>query len=274
MREKKPIVVFLMITAFLSTICYIARIAGGDAAGWVAYILMWCPGIAALLTAKIFYPREKVLGFHKFKLPYLFLAIVVPVLYLVLSYGLYWVVDRASLNLQASSIPLPQLLLSLVLAFLISFVPTGLLALGEEIGWRGFLLPKMAELWSVRAAVIVSGAVWAAWHFPLMLAGVYQAGTPVWYQLPLFTVELIAMTAILAYLRLKSNSVWPAVFFHASHNSVDQAILQPLAAGERIVYFAGETGIITVAFAAIIAVVLFRKAKNDRVDRQTSNSHL
>jgi membrane protease YdiL (CAAX protease family) len=77
----------------------------------------------------------------------------------------------------------------------------------------------------------------------------------------MFTIELIAMTAILAYLQLKSGSVWPAVFFHASHNVVDQSILQPLATGDKIAYFAGETGVITVAIVVIIAIILFCKGK-------------
>jgi len=51
-----------------------------------------------------------------------------------------------------------------------------------------------------------------------MLAGLYQTGTPVWYQLTMFTIEIIAMTGILAFLRLKSSSVWPAAILHASHN--------------------------------------------------------
>lgn len=113
----------------------------------------------------------------------------------------------------------------------------------------------------MKVAVILSGAIWAVWHFPLMLAGLYQTGTPVWYQLTIFTVEIIAMTGILAFLRLKSNSVWPAAIFHASHNYFDQIIFAPLTNSERSAYFVGETGIITAVVLIVIVIILAVKHK-------------
>lgn len=58
------------------------------------------------------------------------------------------------------------------------------LAMGEEIGWRGFLLPKMDLLMSCKKAIILSGFIWVIWHFPLLIAGLYKSGTPFWYQFP------------------------------------------------------------------------------------------
>ena len=92
-----------------------------------------------------------------------------------------------------------------------------------------------------------------------MLAGLYQAGTPVWYQLPVFTMEILAVAAILGTLRLKSQSVWPAVLLHAAHNYFDQVIFSPLTGNAMGHYFVGETGIITAAFACLIAVLLIKR---------------
>lgn len=262
MKDKKAIAVFLLITVVLSGVCWFVRIVGGDSVTWILFVLMWCPGVAAIITKRIFYHRQKILGFHKSKIKYILAGIIIPIAYLGLSYGIYWFIDKSALSEQVYTAPLPNVLLSLLLSFILGLLPASLLALGEEIGWRGFLLPKMSEIWNVRTATIMSGAIWAVWHFPLMIAGIYQAGTPIWYQLPMFTAELIAMTGILAFLRLKSNSVWPAVIFHASHNVFDQSIMAPLTIGERSAYFAGETGIITVVVSVILLIILWGKQKS------------
>lgn len=253
MKDKKAVSVFLLITFVMSGICYYIRIKGGDAAAGMTSILMWCPAIAAFIIQMIFYRHQKVLGFIKAKVSYIFTSFLLPVLYLGISYGVYWCFDKGSFSGQLYTDSIPTLLLLLPSSFITAF--------GEEIGWRGFLLPKMTEIWNVKTAVVLSGAIWAAWHFPLMLAGLYQAGTPVWYQLTLFTVEIIAITGILAFLRLKSNSIWPAAIFHASHNYFDQIIFAPLTNSDKSAYFVGETGVITVVVLIIIVIFLALKCK-------------
>lgn len=65
-----------------------------------------------------------------------------------------------------------------------------LLALGEEIGWRGFLVPQLAKLTTFTWVAIISGIIWALWHFPLAIMGMYVAETPLWWSLPIFFLEL------------------------------------------------------------------------------------
>ena len=88
-----------------------------------------------------------------------------------------------------------------------------------------------------------------------MVAGLYQSGTKIWYQLPMFTLEVLAITLILSYLRFRSGSVWPAIILHAAHNYFDQVICGPLTKAEGQAYFVGETGFMT-AFL-LVAVALF-----------------
>ena len=251
--DKKAIYIFLLITFAMSGICYFIRINGGDAAAGMTSILMWCPGIAAFITQRIYYHHQKILGFHKCKSRYNLAAFLIPVIYLGISYGIFLWIDKDSFSGQLYTTSIPTLLLLLPSSFIT--------AMGEEIGWRGLLLPKMSEVWNVKIAVVLSGAIWAAWHFPLMLAGLYQTGTPVWYQLTMFTVEIIAITGILAFLRLKSKSVWPAAILHTSHNYFDQIIFSPLANSEKSAYFVGETGIITIVVLVLIVIILMVKHK-------------
>jgi membrane protease YdiL (CAAX protease family) len=259
MKSKKSIVVFLVITFFLSSICYYIRIAGGDKAAGMTSILMWCPGIAAIIVRFIFYRKEKVLGWNGCQMKYIWAAIGIPMVYLFLSYGIYWLLIRTSFTGKIYTNSIVTLLL---------LVPSSIItATGEEIGWRGFLLPKMTEVLSLKVTILLCGLIWAVWHFPLMLAGLYESGTSTWYQLTMFAVQTVAMTAILAYVRLKSKSVWPAILLHASHNYIDQVICGPLTNHSNQAYFVGETGFVTAIAIILIAILLL---KNSRLDEKSS----
>jgi membrane protease YdiL (CAAX protease family) len=74
----------------------------------------------------------------------------------------------------------------------------------------------------------VSGAIWAVWHYPILLFADYNAGTPAWYALTCFTVSVVGIGFVFAYARLKSGSVWPAAILHGSHNLWIQGVFTPL----------------------------------------------
>ncbi|NLK95443.1 MAG: CPBP family intramembrane metalloprotease [Clostridiales bacterium] len=250
-KNKKSVVVFLIITLVLSSVCYYIRISGGDAAAGMTSILMWCPAVAALIVKVKFYPKEKLFGWSGCSIKYILAGVFIPIIYLGFSYGLYWIINQTAFTGEIYTNSIGLLLL---------LIPSSLLtAAGEEIGWRGFLLPKMTEIWNVKISILVSGLIWAVWHFPLMIAGLYQTGTSIWYQLPMFTIEVVAMTAIMAYLRLKSKSIWPAIILHASHNYIDQVICGPLTSANKQAYFVGETGLITAFMLIIVAIIAIRK---------------
>lgn len=251
-KRKNAIVLFLIMTFILSGICYYLRITGGTTAVEVSHLLVFCPAFAAFIVHFAYYHKEKSLGWNKCSLKFVAAGAIIPAVYLGLSYGVYWIAIRGSFSGRIYADPISLLLL----------VPSCLLtAAGEEIGWRGFLLPQMAKTWGFRAAVLFGGLIWAVWHYPLILSGRYLAGTPVWHQLPMFTIEILAMTAILGILRLKSNSIWPAILLHASHNYFDQNIFAPLTNGGCSRYFAGETGIITAVITCVIAILMTKKIK-------------
>ena len=264
MKDKKAIELFLIITFALSGICYYIRIMGGDAAAGMTSILMWCPAAAAFIVRRIYYRKEKIFGWNKCKISYILIGLFVPVIYLGVSYGLYWIFNRTVMTGQiyTSSVGM------LVALFLSSIVT----ATGEEIGWRGFLLPKMAGIWQLRTAVLWNGLIWAIWHFPLIIAGLYNSGPPLWYQLTMFTIEIIAITAIMAILRFKSKSVWPVIILHASHNYFDQIIFSPLTNGINDFYFIGETGVVTVLTLVLVALFMLLENKTISMRRIGGNN--
>jgi membrane protease YdiL (CAAX protease family) len=91
-------------------------------------------------------------------------------------------------------------------------------SLGEEIGWRGYLLGRWRLLGPWRASLAVAG-VWAAWHAPLF--AVYIAKDDMAAETALAsTVSLVCGGALLGMLTLRFDSLWPAVFGHALMNSL------------------------------------------------------
>ena len=101
---------------------------------------------------------------------------------------------------------------------LLSVLGLGLIgALGEEVGWRGFLLPKMIS-GGIKNPYLLSGLVWASWHLPLIaFGGFYQADNALLMAL-IYGVGILAMSYVFSELRVRSGSVWVAAIVHAAHN--------------------------------------------------------
>jgi uncharacterized protein len=75
-----------------------------------------------------------------------------------------------------------------------------------------------------------------------------------------FTFVAVAISFAQAWLRLKTDSVWPAIFLHASHNLWMQSILSPLTSDrEYTKWVAGDLGLAFVVVAAVVAVVFWLK---------------
>ncbi|MET1036514.1 MAG: CPBP family intramembrane glutamic endopeptidase [Arthrobacter sp.] len=103
---------------------------------------------------------------------------------------------------------------NIALGSLINTVP----ALGEELGWRGWLVPRLRPL-GTAGMILVSGVIWGLWHAPLVLLGYNYAPAPEWLGLLAMCGLTISFGAVLAWLRLASGSVWPAALAHGSLNA-------------------------------------------------------
>ena len=97
--------------------------------------------------------------------------------------------------------------LSTIVGFFVQLVLFTLtLSLGEELGWRGYLLPRLLSLGRTRA-LLVTGLVWAAWHLPLIfLTPLYHADGNRWLTVPLFVATIVAGSFFFGYLRLWTGS--------------------------------------------------------------------
>ncbi|MGZ7067731.1 MAG: CPBP family glutamic-type intramembrane protease [Methanobacterium sp.] len=247
-RVKKSIITFVILTFALSSIFYYLIIFSSFG-GLNTLLLMWCPAIAAIITSLIFFRSIRGFGWGPGKIKYLILGYIIPIVYAIIAYGLFWI-----LGLGTFTGDLPNNIILFVIVGTISGVIS---ALGEEIGWRGFLVPQLAKLTTFTWVAIISGVIWALWHFPLIIFSNYNSATPLWYALPLFFVATLGISFILAWLRLKSGSIWPAVLLHASHNLFIQQFFDPLSSGSLTKYLVGETGVLLVAIIIIFALVFW-----------------
>lgn len=138
----------------------------------------------------------------------------------------------------------------LPLLFSISVVGTLIWALGEEIGWRGFLFPLLHKRYGFPGACWISGLLWAVWHYPGLIWADYNAGTNPVFAITWFTISVIAMAFIMGFLRVRSGSIWPCVLLHATHNTFVQGLFDALTA--RV----GKASYITSEFGAGLALIM------------------
>ena len=86
-----------------------------------------------------------------------------------------------------------------------------------------------------------------------------DAGLPSWFWLLTFTFVAVAISFAQAYLRLRSESLWPPIFLHASHNLWMQSIFTPLTNKDYTKLVAGDLGLAFVVVAAAVAVIFWAK---------------
>lgn len=257
------VAVFFTLVILTSAVVEILICRGGP--DWLYLILMWLPTGAAAVGSCLTYRenRERFRlktyfarnGFRGCKLRYLLLGCLLPLAYLLIPYMVYW-------RLYPNHFAYSGVALTLIFKDILPVLGIGIFisllsALGEEIGWRGFMVPALYERVGFNGTLIISSLFWCCWHLPLLIGGDYMSGTPLWYQLPAFVLCIFPVGVMAGLLRLESGSVWPAAFLHAAHNNYDQAVFGLITRGDNRMYFVSETGLLTILCAWILAVGMY-----------------
>ena len=97
-------------------------------------------------------------------------------------------------------------------------------ALGEEAGWRGYMMPRLKEQLGLLNGRLLGGVIWGVWHWPLMLLVGYEYGTnylgaPV-LGLFVWCIVCFALNSLLDWLYEKTGCIWVPSIAHGAFNAV------------------------------------------------------
>ena len=259
-RPLRQIVVYLCITYGLTLAVALAL----PHAGITPLIAIVFPVIAVALTVAFTVPRGQRravwagVGFNPRRGRGLLIAVLGPAVIIAVSFGVAAAFGVISFPGLGPGFGLAVLNLALtIVIFAVVF-------LGEEIGWRGYLLFRVAELTSGRRAAVITGAFHAIFHLPLLLlTTTYQGEGKRWIVVPMVMVTLTLAGVWYGWLRVWSGNIWPVSLAHSAFNNLGETVagVAVVTSPAMMAYVTTETGVVTMIILVLVAgYLLIRRA--------------
>ena len=152
-----------------------------------------------------------------------------------------------------------------------AFIPV-ILALGEEIGWRGFMYPELKAGYGRTKGLLIGGVIHGAWHFPAMLLAGFEygkdyIGAPL-LGLVVFCFFTVAMGIIADFIYVRSCSIWLPAIYHAMINS---AFSPRMVSGnhhpERSIFGPSDIGLIAmIPMVTCASILLWYQYKHEQME--------
>jgi len=189
------------------------------------------------------------------------LALLTPLLVLIVAFGLVW-----STGVARIVAPPGASLTRIVVGSIVGILVSSPLTLSEELGFRGYLLPRLMQL-GTRRALLLSGLLHGIWHLPLLLL------TPYYHNdgnrlivVSLFLLTLTVSGVFYGYLRLTSGSIWPSTLAHSAFDTFWTFFTQFTVASSPLAleYLARASGILTLIGTAPVAAWLVSRLRQRR----------
>ena len=238
---------------------------------------MWCPALAAIVTLKLKGLPVSSLKWDWGNWIYIRLSYFVPALYVLITYMCIWFFSLGGFSNEQMVLDWAKelglvgigtlnatfsVIVAVILLGTVGVIRAMATTLGEEIGWRGFFIYELRKVLSFKGVSLFSGIVWASWHWPLI---VYYGGN-IPLEMTVFFIVIISMSFIMTYYTFKSNSLWPAVIFHAVSNVYVQKIFPPLTSKiEGYEHWLGEYGIMFAIVTLSFGLYFWRKAEKENL---------
>lgn len=123
---------------------------------------------------------------------------------------------------------------------------------GEEIGWRGYALPRLAERFGLASASVILGILWACWHLPIFFL---PESDTFGQSFPLYLIQVTALSVAMAWLYWRTEgSLLLVMLLHAAINNTKDIVPSALPGATNSFSLRGSlVGWITVALLWIVA---------------------
>lgn len=231
-KMNKTIVYFTILTVIFLMIISILYFFNKN--NMLLLILMFTPALSVLLAKSI--SKEKFDDLYlklnfKNNIKYYFLAYLSPPFIAFVGAILYFIIFKNDFDPLGSPFAkqvgandiqeyTKTIMMMLPIAILLNPIANLVACLGEELAWRGFLLPRLLKAFTTRKAIILNGIIWGLWHAPIVAMG-YNYGS----EHPLMGVLAMLMFCVVigtisSYLFIKTKSIWPSVILHAAINGI------------------------------------------------------
>jgi len=205
--EKREIILFSTIVVILSSLISFIAYRSDDSN--IAIFTVFTPSLLAFLFTAITKGRK---GIHN-----LFIKQTMKrtsIKWLLLSFlGLplmasFAVLTDLNFDVSRFSLRTTQLVPQVIIIILIG--------LGEEYGWRGFLLPKLMHEFNLFYSSIILGLIWGCWHFPAYLIG---TGVPLQMNFMIFLLWILLATLFISWIYYYTRSVFTSILAHIGANA-------------------------------------------------------
>ena len=294
MSNKRTILLFVVLAYGFAWIIWLALWLSGIGLNspWsqlASIVAMWMPALAVFLLGKITKQpsgiKSKLVVDLKRNWRFYLLAIWLPAVISFLGAGLYFLVFPSNFSLgfeyiqailqekgilqspiSLSSLALIQILASLTYAPFIN----SLFALGEEIGWRGYLYPALRERFSLVQTHVLLGLIWSLWHLPINLQG-YNYGLT-YFAYPVLGIVAMflfcfSLGILLSWLLEKTGSIWSSALFHGAINATAGFGLLFQLPGEKVssllIFGPSPAGIIAVLPCLFLALLILQRERKN-----------
>lgn len=252
--HRQQILVFLAATFFISALLqfYIIREVKTTNT-FIMVFLLWIPGFVGVACSQYFGNKLRDLALVKpGRLSVLF-AYAIPAGSAFVMFFILVLSEIGTLKFPENSW-FRYLLYNPTIGVLVN----GVLILGQELGWRGFLQNRLMRA-HIPEPLIATGLIWAIWHWPLILFLDFSTSPMPWLSVLLFTVQTVSFAVILGWLREFSKSIVPPVLAHAVHITWLQHIVPGFyVAGKLDPYFGGQSGFVLAIIYLMIAMYIYR----------------
>lgn len=272
----QTILIFLISVTVISTPFHLAIVNLHPSSIYVG-ALMWCPALAAIVTLKIKGRSISSIFWKWGDWKYIRLSYLIPAVYVLITYSLVWVLGFGGFSSGESIMkwaeeqglvgigtlsPTSAIIIGAILLGRIGVIKSMSTVLGEEIGWRGFLIYEARKVFSYTGVALFVGLIWAFWHWPIL----YHYSSNVALEFITFFVFVTSMSFIMTYFAFKSKSLWPGVVFHSVSNVYVQKIFPPLTSKvEGKEHWLGENGIMFAIVIFVFAIYFWRRAIKEKL---------